>query len=80
MISNPSLMAHESESEYDKLVSGLMAAHNRIDSDLALRLKCSNLRSRFAKLTRKPLGFEFSFGVLAGRPITLSRETFRLLR
>ena len=28
MISNPSLMAHESESEYDKLVSGLMAAHN----------------------------------------------------
>jgi hypothetical protein len=27
MISNPSLMAHESESEYDKLVSGLIAAH-----------------------------------------------------
>src|SRR5689334_18525011 len=73
------LIAHASQLCFS-IADCFMSAHNRVDSDLAFGLKCSDLRSRFAKLTSKPLGFDFSFSVLTCGSITFAREAFRLLR
>src|SRR5205085_12375793 len=57
-----------------------MAANNSVDSGLTLGLKCCDTRARIRKLTSESIGFDLSFGVLAGGSIALARETLRLLR
>ena len=72
------LVTHSGQLSF-RVADRFMTTHDGIDRDFAFGLQFSDTRTGVAELTRKALGFEFSFRVLAGGAIAFTRQTFSLL-
>ena len=61
------------------VADGFVTTNDSIDRRFAFGLESRHACSRVGKFVSKPLGFEFSFGVLAGRAIAFAGQTLGLL-